>query len=84
MMLQQMMPSSKIPRFNPHGYQPPPQEKKPETKMPGKLFSKASGSTKKKADNLEPVDFSKFNIEDLLMAEVSNHLQTLPSFLYFS
>jgi hypothetical protein len=30
LMLQKQTPASTIPRFNPHGYQPPPQERKKE------------------------------------------------------
>ena len=70
-MLQKQTPSSNIPRFNPHGYQPPPVEKKQET-TPKMTASMKFGAIKKRKDEDEIVDFKKFNIEDLLLDEVSN------------
>jgi hypothetical protein len=68
LMLQKQAPASTIPRFNPHGYQAPPQErKKEETNSP----VKRPGVVKKRADADEIVDFAKFNIEDLLLDMVS-------------
>ena len=67
LMLQKQAPASTIPRFNPHGYQAPPQERKKEDPTsPSKVV-------KKRAEAVEIVDFSKFNIEDLLLDMVSNH-----------
>ena len=67
-MLQKQAPASTIPRFNPHGNQAPPQErKKKDQTSPSKMM-------KKRAEAVEIVDFSKFNIEDLLLDMVSNHL----------
>lgn len=67
-MLQKQTPSSNIPRFNPHGYQPPPVEKKQET-TPKMTASMKFGAIKKRKDEDEIVDFKKFNIEDLLLDE---------------
>ena len=69
LMLQKQAPASTIPRFNPHGYQPPPQERKKEDPTsPSKKFPSV---VKKRAEADEIVDFSKFNIEDLLLDMVS-------------
>lgn len=65
-MLQKQTPSSNIPRFNPHGYQPPPVERKQET-QPKMSASMKFGAIKKRKDEEEIVDFKKFNIEDLLL-----------------
>jgi len=61
-LLNKQAPASNIPRFNPHGYQEPAQERKPEeVKSPMKM-----GVVKKRQDKEEIVDFKNFNIEDLL------------------
>jgi len=41
-MLQKQTPASKIPRFNPHGNQPPPQEKKKEVEVQRKTYTTSS------------------------------------------
>lgn len=66
-MLQKQTPSSNIPRFNPHGYQPPPVEKKQDTTPKSMSASMKFGAIKKRKDEEEIVDFKKFNIEDLLL-----------------
>ena len=69
-MLQKQTPASTIPRFNPHGYQAPPQEKKKDNDMGGSPLKKTFGN-KRKVEKEEIVDFKKFNIEDLLNDLVS-------------
>lgn len=64
-MLSKQTPASNIPRFNPHGYQPPPQERKKEEESPKKRL-------KKQVVEEEVVDFTQFNIEQLLLDLVSN------------
>lgn len=66
LMLQKQTPSSSIPRFNPHGYQPPPIEKKKEVYRP-KTAGLKFGAIKKRKEEKEVVDFKKFSIEDLLL-----------------
>lgn len=70
-MLQKQTPASTIPRFNPHGFQAPPQEKKKENENVGSPLKKSMGN-KRKIEKEEVVDFKKFNIEDLLNDMVSN------------
>lgn len=77
-MLQKQTPSSNIPRFNPHGYQPPPVEKKKET-TPKMSASMKFGAIKKRKEEEEIVDFKKFNIEDLLLDAVSKVLPNYSS-----
>lgn len=69
LMLQKQTPASTIPRFNPHGYQAPPQERKVEETSPKKSF----GVVKKRDDKDKMVDFKKFNIEELLFEKVSQY-----------
>jgi hypothetical protein len=72
-MLKKMQPTSSIPRFNPHGYQPPPVEKKQRPKtsqhVGGRRMTASMkfGAIKKRMEEEEIVDFKKFNIEDLLL-----------------
>jgi hypothetical protein len=61
-LLNHQSPGPSIPRFNPHGYQAPPQERKKEEASPAKPF----GVVKKRQEEKEMVDFKNFNIEDLL------------------
>ena len=84
-MLQKQTPASKIPRFNPHGYQPPPQEKKKEVEVQRKTFtssSKKSGNQAQKDEKEDITVWSKFNIEDLLDEMVSYNLILLPIFKF--
>lgn len=71
-MLQKQTPSSNIPRFNPHGYQPPPVEKKQESTPKRMTASMKFGAIKKRKDEEEIVDFKKYNIEELLLDAVSD------------
>tara|TARA_B110001469_G_C9419502_1_gene214042 strand:+ start:132 stop:344 length:213 start_codon:yes stop_codon:yes gene_type:complete len=64
LLLQKQTPASTIPRFNPHGYQAPPQEKKKESEQPTR---KTFGVVKKRQDKVEVEDFKKFNVEELLL-----------------
>ena len=75
LMLQKQTPSSNIPRFNPHGYQPPPVEKKKEPEPKKMTASMKFGAIKKRKDEEEITDFKKFNIEELLLDAVSNTLR---------
>ena len=68
MLLNHQSPGPSIPRFNPHGYQAPPQERKKEEASPAKPF----GVVKKRQEEKEMIDFKNFNIEDLLGDKVSN------------
>lgn len=67
LVLQKHLPSSQVPRFNPHGYQAPPQEKKLET--PLESFSPVKRNYGKKMETSESAqkEFSKFSIEELLL-----------------
>jgi hypothetical protein len=67
--LQRQTPASTIPRFNPHGYQAPPQERKPETEITSPM-KRTFGSSAMRQEK-EKVDFKSFKIDDLLMEKVS-------------
>jgi len=62
MVLQKHLPSSQIPRFNPHGYQPEAQEKRKEAPL-----ESYSPLKRKKKPTMAKAEISKQSIEELLL-----------------